>query len=132
MTRSEHIRAQLEEYAAQRARNEQDRQARLEHACALKPEIADLRRQSADLALGAMRSILNQDSVERRQAVARDMKDRGRAINARIRTLLKEAGLPEDELELRYRCDKCRDTGYVGEAPARFCECWKNEDERHD
>jgi len=30
-----------------------------------------------------------------------------------------------DALEPRYRCPVCRDTGYVGEAPARFCECFE-------
>ena len=38
-----------------------------------------------------------------------------------------EAGLAPDELELRYRCPVCRDTGYVGEAPARFCECFERQ-----
>jgi len=125
MTRSEIIRGLLEEYAAQRARNEQEQQARTARAVALKPEIAELRQRSAALALEAMRSILAQDSAERRQAVAREMKEQGRAINARIRALLEEAGLPADALELRYRCPLCRDTGYVGEAPARFCECFE-------
>ena len=26
---------------------------------------------------------------------------------------------------MRYRCPVCRDTGYVGEAPARFCDCFE-------
>ena len=125
MTRSEHIRALLEEYAAQRARNEQEQQERLSRAVALRPEIARLRQESADLAFGAMRSILSQETVERRQAVAAGMKQKGRAINAQIRALLVQAGLPEDELELRCRCPICRDTGYVGDAPARFCECFE-------
>lgn len=125
MTRSEHIRALLEEYAAQRARNEADLQARTARAVALRPEIADLRRESAASAFAAMRSILSEQTAEQRAAAAQAMKNRGKAINARIRALLKEAGLPEDELEPRYRCPLCRDTGYVGDAPARFCECFE-------
>ena len=124
MTRSEHIRALLGEYAAQRARDEQEQQARLERAVALKPEIASLREESARVALEAMRGILAQKTDGERRSMAQQMKDRGREINARIRALLAEAGLPEDELETRYRCDRCRDTGYVGDAPARFCECF--------
>ena len=125
MTRAEHIRALLEEYARQRAEDEADLERRTARACALKPEIARLRQESAALALGAMRGILNRQTQEERAAVARDMKRRGREINAEIRGLLRDAGLPEDELELRYRCDKCRDTGYVGDAPSRFCECFE-------
>ena len=125
MTRSEHIRALLEEYAQQRARDEADQQARLAQACALRPEIARLREESAELAFGAMRSILSQESAEDRIEAAQQMKRRGKAINARIRALLVDAGLGEDALEMRWRCPVCRDTGYVGDAPARFCDCFE-------
>ena len=125
MTRSEHIRALLEEYAQQRARNEADLQARTEEAFARVPEIARLRAESAELAISAMRSILTQQSPEQRAALAKNMKRQGQGINSEIRELLRAAGMPEDQLEMRYRCGKCRDTGYVGEAPARFCECFE-------
>ena len=125
MTRSQHIQALLEEYARQRAQDEADMQARTDEAFAKVPEIAQLRAESASLALEAMRSILTQQGVEQRAALAQGMKRRGQAINAQIRELLRGAGMPEDQLEMRYRCDKCRDTGYVGEAPARFCDCFE-------
>ena len=125
MTRSEHIRALLADYASQRAADEADRDARFKRACELAPEIAELRAQSAETALSAMRDILSQTSAEERAAAALAMKEKGRAINARIRQLLSRAGLPEDELETRYRCPVCRDTGYVGDAPARFCDCFE-------
>ena len=125
MTRSEHIRALLEEYAAQRAADEADQARRVAEACAREPEIARLRAESTETAFGAMRSILSGATAEERTAAAQQMKQRGKAINARIRALLLRAGLPEDALALKYRCDKCRDTGYVGDAPARFCECFE-------
>ena len=125
MTRSEHIHALLEEYAVQRAADEKDLNARVADACAREPRIARLREENAALALRAMRSILNQDSEDARRALAEDMKRRGQAINAEIRGLLNGLGLPEDQLEPRWRCDKCRDTGYVGDAPARFCDCFE-------
>lgn len=125
MTRSEHIRALLEEYARQRARNEEDLQARTDEAFAKAPKIARLRAESAELALSAMRSILTQQSIEQRAALAASMKRQGQGINSEIRELLREAGLPKDQLEMRYRCDKCKDTGYVGEAPSRFCDCFE-------
>lgn len=125
MTRAEHVRALLAEYAEQRAQNERAQQARLDEAVACRPEIGRLRQESADLAFDAMRRILGETDAARRQAAAEAMKQRGRAINARIRQLLAEAGMPPDALEPRYRCPVCRDTGYVGEAPARFCECFE-------
>lgn len=125
MTRSEHIRALMEEYAGQRAADEADMQARVAEACAREPRIASLREESAALALDAMRSILTQQAEGERRALAEAMKKRGQAINAEIRGLLRGMGLPEDQLEARYRCDKCRDTGYVGDAPSRFCDCFE-------
>lgn len=125
MTRAEHIRALMEEYAQQRARDEADQNARVREACARAPRIAELRQESAGMALGAMRSILSVQTAEARAAAAEAMKKRGQAINAEIRGLLREAGLPEDYMDPRYRCDKCRDTGYVGDAPSRFCECFE-------
>lgn len=39
--------------------------------------------------------------------------------------LLKGAGFPEDYLELRYRCEKCQDTGYIGQEK---CSCFKKKE----
>ena len=125
MTRSEHIRALLEEYAQQRARNEAELDERVAEVCAAQPEIAKLRAESGSLAFDSMRRILGEDTEARRRAIAEDMKRRGQAINARIGVLLRQSGFPEDALRLRYRCPVCKDTGYVGEAPARFCDCFE-------
>ena len=125
MTRAEHIRALLAEYDRQRSINEADMANRESQVFNRVPRVAELRRESASLALKAMRAILEQSTAEERAAIARDMKARGLAINAEIRRLLKGNGFPENALEPRYRCPVCRDTGYVGEAPARFCECFE-------
>lgn len=125
MTRAEHVKALLAEYAEQRARDEQAQRQRLEEAVRLKPEIGRLREESAGLILGLMRQMTGESDLARRQALAEETKARGRQINARIRELLAEAGMGPDALEVRYRCPVCKDTGYVGEAPARFCECFE-------
>ena len=125
MTRAEHIQALLEDYARQRAEDEQAQARRAAKAIEKAPEIAKLQAESASLALQAMRSILEERTAEDRAAIAQNMKRRGQAINAEIRALLKGAGLREDALQMQYRCPLCRDTGYVGEAPARFCECFE-------
>ena len=125
MTRSEHIRALLEDYARQRSADEADMQKRTDAAFEKAPRIAELRSQSAQLALDAMRSILTQQGAGQREALAAEMKRRGQAINGEIRRLLEQNGFPADQLEMRYRCPICRDTGYVGDAPSRFCECFE-------
>ena len=38
--------------------------------------------------------------------------------------LLKDAGLPEDYLELKYECPHCKDTGYIGNEK---CYCFKQQ-----
>ncbi|MBQ3305114.1 MAG: hypothetical protein IJH03_11320, partial [Clostridia bacterium] len=125
MTRAEHVKALLAEYAEQRAKDEREQQQRLEDAVARQPEIGRLRQENADLALGTMRRMLGEPDLARRKALAEETKARGREINARIRALLAEAGMAGDALDMRYRCPVCKDTGYVGEAPARFCECFE-------
>ena len=126
MTRAEHIRDLLEEYAQQRARNDAALNVRIEEAERRDPEIARLRADSVSLALGTMRTILSLPTQEARIEAAERMKQRGLANNAELRGRLKAMGLPENHLELQYRCPLCRDTGYVGEAPSRFCECFEN------
>lgn len=125
MTRSEHIRALLEEYAQQRAQNDSDLNRRIEEAEMRDPEIARLRADSVTLALSTMRTILSLPTQEARVDAAERMKQRGISNNAEIRRRLKALGYPEDHLELQYRCPVCKDTGYVGEAPSRFCECFE-------
>ena len=39
------------------------------------------------------------------------------------RKLIADLGLPQDALELHYRCGLCQDTGWVGTAPKRPCSC---------
>ena len=125
MTRSEYIRELLEEYAQQRMRNDSALNARIDEAEGRDPEIARLRADSVSVALGTMRTILSLPTQEARTEAAERMKQRGVANNAEIRRRLKALGLPENHLEMQYRCAMCRDTGYVGEAPARFCECFE-------
>ena len=125
MTRAEHIRALMDEYAQQRAANDDALEARIARASELEPDIARLRAESASLALNTMRAMVNMKTQEERVSAAEAMKARGISINREIRVLLKRAGLPENTLEMQYRCDMCRDTGYVGDAPARFCDCFE-------
>lgn len=125
MTRAEHVKALLAEYAEQRAQDEHAQRQRLEEAVRLKPEIGRLREESAGLILGLARQMTGEPDLASRKALAEETKVRGRQINARIRELLAEAGMAPDALEVRYRCPVCKDTGYVGEAPSRFCECFE-------
>ncbi len=126
MTRADCIRELLSDYQAQRSQNEKEQDMRVAEACAADPEILRLREENASLALNTMRNIMALNTVEERREAAEKMKQRGIFNNQQVRERLKKAGFPVDYLNIRYRCDICRDTGYVGEAPSRFCECFEN------
>ena len=125
MNRSEWIRTLLENYARQRTANETALNERIRDAETRDPEIGRLRQSNISLALNTMRSIVALHSQEERVAAAENMRNQGIANNAEIRRRLTALGLPEDYLEMQYRCPICRDTAYVGEAPSRFCECFE-------
>lgn len=125
MTRTDHIRELLAEYQAQRAQNEQALEARIAEAGRIDPNIARLREENASLALDTLKRIMALGDENARREAAEQMKQRGIFNNGEIRRRLKLAGLPEDYLQLQYRCPICRDTGYVGDAPSRFCECFE-------
>ena len=127
MTRAECVRELLSEYQNRRAQNEWELDARIEEAARIDPEIARLREENRELAFGAVRQMMTLTTEAERRECAERMKQRGVFNNGEIRRRLKAAGLPEDHLELKYRCDVCRDTGYVGDAPARFCDCFEAE-----
>ena len=125
MTRAEHIRALLDEYEHLRVEEARARDERIAEVSARDPEIERLRGRSAQLALEGMRRMLAPQSEADARAIADEVKAEGLRNNQEIRARLKQLGLPEDYLSLRYRCSVCKDTGYVGEAPARFCDCFQ-------
>ena len=125
MTRADCIRELLAEYANQRTRNELELDARIAEAGARDPEILRLREENMHLAFDAMKRIMATSDPEACRTAAEQMKQRGVFNNAQIRRRLADLGLPQDYLELHYRCEACRDTGYVGEAPSRFCACFE-------
>ena len=125
MTRSDCIRELLAEYQNQRTRNVLEVDARIAEAGARDPEILRLREENTQLAFDTMKRIMVTSDPRACRAAAEQMKQRGLFNNAQIRKRLTDLGLPADYLELHYRCKLCRDTGYVGDAPSRFCECFE-------
>ena len=77
------------------------------------------------IALEAMREMMRQTDLEKRRQAAEKMRRDGLENNRQLRLRLTALGLPEDYLEEKHRCEKCRDTGYTDDIPARFCECFQ-------
>ena len=125
MTRAERVRALLDEYARQRYENEREQRQREREAFSRDPELEKLRARSIELAAGSLRAAMGEPDADKRRAIAEEMRRKGTLLNAETRRRLRALGLPEDYLEEHYRCPICRDTGYVGDAPARFCACFE-------
>ncbi|NLD59345.1 MAG: ATP-binding protein [Clostridiales bacterium] len=125
MTRAERVRSLLDEYIQQQRENAAALREREREAYARDPALETLRGQTVSVALDAMRDALQEPSEDKRRGIAEKMRARGLFINGEVRRRLRALGLPEDYLEEQYRCPLCRDTGYVGDAPARFCECFE-------
>ena len=125
MDRAEHIRALQAEYAQLQAQDRREAEARLREVLARDPEIGVLRTRGAAIALEAMREMMRQTDLEKRRQAAEKMRRDGLENNRQLRLRLTALGLPEDYLEEKHRCEKCRDTGYTDDIPARFCECFQ-------
>ena len=125
MTRAERVRALLDEYARQRYENEREQRAREREAFSRDPGLEELRARSIALAADSLRAAMREPDADKRRAIAGEMRKKGAFFNAETRRRLRALGLPEDYLEEHYRCPVCRDTGYVGDAPARFCACFE-------
>ena len=125
MTRAERVRALLDEYARQRYENEREQRAREREAFSRDPGLEELRARSIALAADSLRAAMREPDADKRRAIAGEMRKKGAFFNAETRRRLRALGLPEDYLEEHYRCPVCRDTGYVGDAPAHFCACFE-------
>ncbi len=117
--RDEILKALQTEYAQLREQNEEDHQARIRDAKAHCPELENLLSGREELIYGALQGIL------RKTQKPVDLSQRMAEMNAKIRQTLVDAGLPEDMLEPKYRCDICEDKGYTGEPIREMCSCMR-------
>ena len=124
MTRAERVRALLDEYARQRYQNEREQRAR---AGGVFPATRSWK-PCARAASGWRRGPCARPWTSRTRKSGAPLPDRcakGRAHQRRDAPPPAGAGVMEDYLEEHYQVVVCRDTGYVGDAPARFCACFE-------
>lgn len=122
MLKSGEVSARIEQrYADLRAQAERERERRVEEARGLDPQIERLQSALSQAFAEAARDALGgKEQAARAAAILRArVEETGREIARRLSAL----GLPPDYLEPRYACEKCRDTGYVGELRNVPCAC---------
>lgn len=110
------------EYGAQRAQNRAEETRRLSEATARDPMIGGLVADRMRLfRQGAQDALAN---PARAHDISARLSQRIAAMQTELRDRLLALGLPADYLQPIYACEKCHDTGYVGEPVRERCECY--------
>ena len=86
----------------------------------LHPEISDIDNEIQKLSLKMSLSILRSSTANETLA---DYKDKITNLRAKKYELLVSKGYPQDYLTLHYKCNKCKDTGFIGQ---KKCSCYKD------
>ena len=122
MTREEAARELTIEYQRQREADERALEMRRQEAEARDPRIGELSDGGASLLRQAARTLLiRPDEAVEAMKTARE---RAESMQAELKARLVAAGLPENYLEMQYRCPICRDTGFIADPIQRHCECF--------
>ena len=123
LSRENIMREVLSSFEEQRANNLVEEKRRRIEAEKHNPVIAELLAQRQELFFGGMRSAFA--TPARAKEISENMKRQMEQINSDLRVALVNSGLPQDYLQPVYRCEACRDTGYVGEPVHEQCSCLK-------
>lgn len=107
----------LREYDEQQAQNRYELSERRAAVYDAVPILSELDERIATGSVNAAKLALSGDdsAIENNRRMIE-------LIVSQKKQLIRQAGFPEDALEMHYRCDKCKDTGYVDGQP---CYCFK-------
>ena len=108
----------IREYNKKQLQNRRDQEARIALAEKELPELSQINGEIASLSMKCARRLLEGEA-----ASIDDLKTEIAAYGIHRKALLKNAGFPEDFLEMHYSCPDCKDTGYQNNEP---CHCLKN------
>ncbi len=105
----------IREYDRRRMRNERENNDRIAYINEHLPEYARLGDMIASLSAEHIKKVLAGEVSSSSEISARIDE-----LSDKRKNVLKEAGYPEDYLEVKYDCPDCRDTGYID---GRKCHC---------
>ncbi|MPM75080.1 Chromosomal replication initiator protein DnaA [bioreactor metagenome] len=105
--------------AAKKAEAESKREMRHSECLVKFPEIADLERKMAMIALDIGKSLgMGLDAKPFIETLAKE----NLSCQTRIKEILSEAKIPQNYLDVKYACEKCKDTGF---SDGKMCTCLK-------
>jgi DNA replication protein DnaC len=107
----------IREYDSRRLRNKHALDKRREEAYRKLPQLKALEEELISLAAQSGRLALRGDD-----SGLKELKEKSARLKERQLELLTEGGFPHNYLELQYQCNKCKDTGYIGNEK---CSCFK-------
>lgn len=110
--------AVMREYERQQAEDRRDLEQRLQNVYRTIPEMRALEKQAGLSAMNRFRKIMAQGN----RNAADGFPDEVQEIEAKKAELLRTFGFPADEMQMRYRCPDCRDTGLID---GRKCHCFQ-------
>ncbi len=108
------------QYDEIRRQNEHDLAARIENVYSKIPEVKIIDEEIKSLGLKLFKLAASGSSDMRNEVFK--LRSQQKELLAKRNMLLKSAGFSEDELSMRYMCDKCRDTGIADDV---YCECFR-------
>lgn len=107
----------LREYDSRRFKNKHALDKRIEEAYAKIPELKALEEEIIKISAQSGRMALRGDD-----SALKALREQSTALKARQIELLVEGGFSADYLAMQYLCNKCKDTGYIGNEK---CNCFK-------
>lgn len=108
------------EYEEIRRHDRLDLEERREKVFAMVPELESIEDEIRSAGLKIIKLAVSEAGDRTARVYA--LRDRQKALLLRRKALLLEHGFAEDELSMRYLCDRCEDTGVFED---RDCECFK-------
>lgn len=99
----------IREYDSRRFQNKHALDKRVEEAYARLPQLKALEEELISLAAESGRMALRGDD-----SGLKCLKEKSALLKERQKELLTRNGFPSDYLMMQYQCNKCKDTGYIG------------------
>ncbi len=110
----------LSEYEALRLTNVSERKKRLFEVYEKCDKVREIDEQISTVGSNAALEILN--NPQKSDEISRDLKESMQMLSELRARALVEAGFDAHYTDMKYRCEMCKDEGYVG---TKQCECFK-------
>ncbi|NLL82016.1 MAG: ATP-binding protein [Tissierellia bacterium] len=117
------MREVLLEYENKRDRQEKERRKRVQYVYEKIPEIEEIDKDIMKTSLSMSKSIL--ENPKNYDNTVKNAKKKIESLKMQKAVLLTESNIAADYMDLKYDCDKCKDTGYLDSGDK--CHCLKQE-----